>query len=201
MDLEGLVGDPARHFRGVKLRHRRFGGVPLPPILLHRGLEDEHLGCVDFRGHVRKHELDGLKFRDGMAEGQAFPGILQRGFECALCDSGGLRGNADAAAIERRECYLVAFAFAAYSIRHWNLAIAEDEFAASGGADAEFLFFPADFKSRCAFFHDHGSDSFFAFCGFGVHVDDRGIGCAAIGDPRLGAVQNIVIAVSHSFGL
>ena len=64
------------------------------------------------------------------------PPKATRSCEYFLCDSGGLRGDADAAAVERRKRYLVAFAFVADAIAHRDGAIGENQFAAGGGADA-----------------------------------------------------------------
>ena len=127
--------------------------------------------------------------------------IRQRRFERALRDAARLRGDADAAAVERRKRDLVSFAFVADAIGHRHFAIGEDQFAARGGADAEFLFFLADLEARRALFHDQRGDSFFALWRIGVHVDDRGIGRAAVGDPRFGAIDDVLVALLHRLGL
>jgi len=118
-----------------------------------------------------------------------------------LGDADSLRGDADAAAVERGERDFVAFAFIADAIGGGDYAIGEDQFAASGGVDAEFLFFFADFEAGRAFFDDDGGDASFAFGRLGVDVHDGGIGGAAVGDPGFGAVDDIGVAFFHGFGL
>ncbi len=61
-----------------------------------------------------------------MAEGEALLGVSAGGFEGALGDAEGLRGDADAAAIERGESDFVAFAFVGDAIGGGNFAIGEN---------------------------------------------------------------------------
>jgi len=98
-----------------------------------------------------------------------------------LSDAGGLRGNADAAAIESGKRDFVAFAFVADAVGSGNFAIGEDQFAAGRSVDAKLFFFLADFEAGRAFFHDESSDSSFAFGRIGVHVHDSRVSSAAIG--------------------
>jgi len=72
----------------------------------------------------------------------------------ALRDASGLRGDADAPAIQRRERYFVAFAFVADAIRYRHHAIVENQFTARGCTDTQFFFFLADFESRRPLFDD-----------------------------------------------
>src|SRR2546421_888753 len=51
------------------------------------------------------------KLRNRVAEGQTLLRIFQSGFERALRNAGGLRGDANAPAIQSRERHFVAFAF------------------------------------------------------------------------------------------
>ena len=107
-----------------------------------------------------------------MAEGLALLCVSERRFEGALGDARGLRGDADASAIESRERDLVAFAFVADAIRHRNFAIGEGKFGAGCGVNAQFFFFLADVEAGRAFFDDQRGDSLLAFFRMRVHVDD-----------------------------
>src|SRR5580700_4545281 len=201
VDLDGFVGDAGGHFAGEEFGDGGVHAEAGAGVLLPGGFADKQARCVDFRGHIGEHELDGLKLGDRMAESQALLGIFLRGFKSALRDAGGLRGDADAAAVERRESHLVAFAVVADAIGVGDFAVGENQFAASCGADAEFFFFFADFESRRAFFYDQGGDAFFALFGMRVDVDDGGVGGAAVGDPGFGAVEDVLVAGLRGFGL
>src|SRR5262249_39376824 len=80
-------------------------------------------------------------------------------------------------------------------------AIVENEFAASGGTDAEFFFLLADSEAARAFFHDERGDAFFSFSGFGVYVNDRRVGGAAVSDPGFRSVDDVFVTPLDGFGL
>ena len=151
--------------------------------------------------HVGDHELDGLELRDGVAERHALLGVFESGFERALRDAAGLRGDADAAAVERGERDFVAFTFAADAVGFGDFAIGEDEFAARGGVDAEFFFFLADLEAGRSFFDDQRGDAFFALRRIGVDVDDGCVSGAAVCDPGFCAVDDVFVALLDGFGL
>ncbi len=48
---------------------------------------------------------------------------------------------------------------------------------------------------------DQRGDAFFSFGRIGVHINDGGIGSAAIGDPCFRAVDDVAVAFAHCFGL
>src|SRR6202008_4914071 len=120
---------------------------------------------VNFRGHVRQHELDRLKIRDGMSKRLPLLRVGKRGFERALRDAGRLRSDPDAPAVERRERHLVAFAFLSDSIRRRHNAIAKYKLRASRAVNAEFFFFLADAESASAFLNDQRGNSLLPFFG------------------------------------
>src|SRR6267378_2415192 len=101
VDLNGYVRYACGHFAGKEFCDGGVHAETSAGILLPRGLSNEEARSINFRGHVREHELDGLELRNRVAEGHALMGILQGRFECASGDAGGLRGDADAPAVER----------------------------------------------------------------------------------------------------
>src|SRR5437879_51488 len=115
VDLDGLVGDARGHLRGEQLGNGRFHAEARADVLLPSGFAREQACGVNFRGHICEHELDGLEIGDGMAEGHTLLRIFQRFLKRALGNPHGLRGNADAPAVERGERDLVAFALSADS--------------------------------------------------------------------------------------
>src|SRR6266403_5319567 len=130
-----------------------------------------------------------------MTEGHAFLRPGHRGLERTLRNPRSLRGDADAPAIERRKCHLVAFTFVADPITGWHFAVGENQFAASRGINPQLLFLFAHLEPGRAFLdHDRG-DSFFALRRVSIHVDDCRVGSPAIGDPRLGSVDDVLVAL------
>src|ERR1043166_8056314 len=76
--------------------------------------------------------------------------------------------------------HFVTLAFITNAIDGRDFTIREDQFAACGRADAQFLFFLANFKTGCSFLYDNGCDSFFALRRVSIYVHDRGVCSAAI---------------------
>src|SRR5271169_7156494 len=109
-----------------------------------------------------------------MAERLPLLRVAQRRFERALRDSGGLCGDADAAAIESRKSDLISFAFLADAIPGGHFAIAEGKLGASRRVNAELFFFLAYSESRGSFFHHQRRDAFLALFRLRVHVHNRG---------------------------
>ena len=72
--------------------------------------------------------MDGLKFADGFAESVALLGVLDRFVERALRQADGLRGDSDAAAVERAERDLEPLPFFAQAIFGWHFAIVQNNF-------------------------------------------------------------------------
>ena len=83
-----------------------------------------------------------------MAEGLALLRVGQGLLEGALGDAGGLRGDADAAAIERGESDLVAFAFGAEAICDRHFAIGETKFACRRWRGCRVFFLLCRLESR-----------------------------------------------------
>src|SRR5205807_5541777 len=94
----------------------------------------------DLRVHIRKHKLDGLKFPDGFAKGAPLFGVTCGGFERALRETHGLRGNAHAAAVERFEGDLQPLTLLTQAIFLWHLAIGKKNFRRARRTQAHFIF-------------------------------------------------------------
>src|SRR6266700_738016 len=99
MNLYRFMRDSRSHFAGEKFGHGSIHAEACSGILLPGGFANQQACGVDLRGHVRQHELNRLKFGDGMAEGESFFGIPQCRFESAFRDACSLRGNSDTATI------------------------------------------------------------------------------------------------------
>ena len=98
--LNAFVCHSHGNFAGVEFRHRRLGGC-LHALILHPyGAIGQKPRGFDFRSHVGKLELDGLKIRDRSSELFPLLRVLQSGLVSALCHSDGERGNRYASAVE-----------------------------------------------------------------------------------------------------
>src|SRR3546814_11905081 len=74
-----------------------------------------------------------------------------------------------------------------------NLAIGKDQLCGGAAAHPHLVDLLPDRKALHALFDDEGGDAARAFAR--LRVDDQNIGLAAVGDPALGSVQKIAIAL------
>jgi hypothetical protein len=159
---------------------------------LEGGVVEEGAGGFDFGVHVRKHELDGLEFGDGLAEGFAGTREFDGFVEGALGEADGLRGDADASAIESGERDFEALAFFAEAIRGGDFAIIENNLDGGRGALAHFVFVAADGEAGESGLDEEGGNSLPGCGRIGFGEDDVEAGLGAVGDPGFGARKKIV---------
>src|ERR1700676_2349729 len=197
VNLHRFVGGARGHFGCEKLGDGSFHGETRTTVLLPGGLAHQEAGGINFRGHIGQHELNGLKVGNGMAKSRALPRVFQGVLERSLGDAGSLRGDADTPAVERGQGNLVTLTFGAQAIFDGNFAIGKGKLGAGGGVNAEFFFFFADMKTGRAAFDDEGGDALFGAVAISIHINEGGVGYAAIGDPGFGAVNDIAIAAAH----
>jgi hypothetical protein len=159
---------------------------------LEGGVVEEGAGGFDFGVHIRKHELDGLEFGDGLAEGSAGTGEFDGCVEGSLGEADGLRGDADAPAVESGEGDFEALAFFTEAIGGGDFAIVENDFDGGGAALAHFVFVAADLEAGEGGFDEEGGDSLPAEFRLGFGEDNVEAGVGAVGDPGFGAGEEIV---------
>src|SRR5271156_995154 len=131
-----------------------------------------------------------------MAEGFALLGVACCGFERALGYAYGLRGDADAASIERLECDSQALAFFAEAILYWHAAILQRDLRGAREAQTHFIFVAADAEAGKIWFDEERGDATAASGEIGFGEDDVEAGDSAVGGPGFRAVQDVVIAVA-----
>ena len=83
-------------------------------------------------------------------------------------------------------------------LRH--AAVLEHQLARGGGADAHFVLLLAEGEAGHALFKDEGAGAAGAALGVGLGDDAVNIGFAAVGDPLLGPVEDVVVAVELGGG-
>jgi hypothetical protein len=152
---------------------------------------EEGAGGFDFGVHVGEHKLDGLEFGDGFAEGFAGAGEFDGFVEGALGEADGLRGDADASAIESGESDLEALAFFTEAIGGGDFAIVQDDFDGGRGALAHFVFVAADGEAAEGGFDEEGGNSLPGEFGLRFGEDEIDAGGAAVGDPGFGAREDV----------
>src|ERR1700730_11021851 len=113
MDLDRVRGDALGHLGGEELGHRGLFDAGLTGIAPCRGVENEAARRGDLRRHIGEAEGHRLLLDDRLAEGLALAGVGEGRLVGRTRHADGLRGDADAAALEVSERDLVAFAFAA----------------------------------------------------------------------------------------
>ena len=156
------------------------------------GVVEEGAGGFDFGVHVRKHELDGLEFGDGFAEGFAGAREFDGFVEGALGEADGLRGDADASAIERGERDFQALALFTEAIGGGDFAIVENNFDGGRGALAHFVFVTADREAGEGGFDEEGGNSLPGEFRLRFGEDEIDAGVGTVGDPGFGAGEEIV---------
>src|SRR5580700_4018168 len=135
-----------------------------------------------------------------MAKGLTLLSVGKGRFEGALCDSSSLGGDADAAAVQRGKCDFVTLAFISDAIADGYFTVRERKLRASSSVNAELLFLFSNGETVRPLFDHQGGDSLFAFFRLGVDVYDRGIGDAAIGDPRFRAIDYVGLTFAGRLG-
>jgi len=155
---------------------------------------EERAGGFDVGVHVGEHELNGLKFGDGFAEGFAGLGVFDGFVEGTLGEADGLSGNADASSIEGGESDFQALAFFAETIFGGDDAVIENDFDGGRAALAHFVFVATDFEAGEGGFDEEGGDSLPGCGGIGFGEDDVEAGGGAVGDPGFGAVEDVVVS-------
>src|SRR3984957_17557174 len=126
-----------------------------------------------------------------MAESFSLLGVARCGFECALANPYGLRGDADAAAVERFQRDSEALAFFAQAIFRGYAAILQRNFRGAREAQSHFIFVAADAEAGKIRLDEKGGDAAAACGGIGFGEDDIEAGASAGGGPGFGAVQDV----------
>src|ERR1043166_9030337 len=110
-------------------------------------------GGFDFRVHIREHPFNCLEVSDGLPKSPPFLRVAYRRFQCALCDTYALRGDAHAPAVERLKRNFETLPLFTQPVFHGYYAVGESNFSRARGAKAHFILVPADTETREPRFH------------------------------------------------
>mmetsp|Transcript_5031 Transcript_5031/g.18550 ORF Transcript_5031/g.18550 Transcript_5031/m.18550 type:complete len:563 (+) Transcript_5031:3103-4791(+) len=160
-------------------------------------MPDQLARGLDLHRHLGQHELHGLVFEDGLAEGDAVLAVAQRGLERGTRHAHGLRGDADAPALQARQRDLQALALVAQPVGGRHPAVLEQDLGGVAAVLAQLLFDPGDRVARRGRGHEEGADALLAgrLVRHGHH--DGHVAVLATGDELLDAVEHVVVAVAH----
>jgi hypothetical protein len=140
-----------------------------------------------------------LEVLDRMAKRLPLVRVSERAVEARLGDSHRSAGDVDAAEFERRERLLEALPFdASKQILRRHAALVQEHLARFRAFVAELAEISADNQSRCLALdqkHRHAPVARLSG-GVGFDQDRQRIGVSSIGDPGLGAADDVVVAIT-----
>ncbi len=152
---------------------------------------------LDTRGHIRQAPLQSLKVGDGMAKGFAFLRVAYGLVERALGDAEGLGADADPTAIERGHGDPKAFVDLTEDEIGRDATVLEKDLRGARGANAKLLLLGSRAQPGGVGGDQKGGDAFglgYILIGQGIHQIESSF--TAVGDPRLGPVQDEAVAVA-----
>ena len=176
---------------------------------------------LEFGRHVRELEVDALELGDPLAELLPLARVLERFLECTLCDAKREGGDPDAPLVEGLHEVDEAPSLLANPVLRRHLDVLEDQLARVGGAPAELvLLLPraeslhrsdlgvvADAKTLHALevtglLGEHEArDPLGALPRIRHRGDHEALAHTAVCDEALGAVDDVMTALSHRRGL
>ena len=195
-DLHRVGGDLHRRVGAERLRIGRLDRVELAPAPdAPRRLDHEQARRFVLHRHLGEHELDRLELADRLPERLALERVLRALLERAPHDSGRACRDPRARAIERLHRDLEALALLADQVRLRQLDVLIDDVAGVRGALAHLVFLAADRDARQIARDDETGDPLVPILDVsGPREGGVPARLAAVGDPALLAVQDVVVA-------
>src|SRR4051794_4337579 len=188
--LDRLARPVARDARREQLGLRALDRVRAPRVLEPRGAPRERARRLDLGLHVGELVLDRLEAADRAAERVTLAGVRRREVERRLRDADGLRRDADAPAVERRQRDAHPGARRAEPL---GRRVLEEQIGGRARVLAELLLLAGDAEPVRALAHEEAADALAV-----AREDVERVRVGAVGDPLLGAVQAAVgVARAH----
>ena len=195
--LDRVGGDLHGHVRGEALGRRAEEGQVGVLALGLGGGDVHHLASgLELHAHVGEHELQALELADGLAELLALLDVAQRVVQRALRDADRLGADGDAGVVEGAQRDLQALALGAHEPVGRDARVGEVQLAGRAALDAELALGLAEVEALVALLDDERRDVAAALA-VGVGNREHGVELrlAGVGDPRLLAVEEVVVAV------
>jgi GntR family transcriptional regulator len=186
----------------VQLGHARLQITALAGVVLARGLLDQQPRGLQAGGHVGELQLDGLVLADGLAEGAALLAVAQCVLQRGTGQPHAARGHVDAPEFEAAYRMLeAATLLLADELVCRYPAVLEHELGAVDGAVAQLLQLLAH-REALALLGQEQAHALVRGGGLRIGLGQDGEAGAmdAVGDPGLGAVEHIVVAIATRHG-
>mmetsp|Transcript_8374 Transcript_8374/g.24116 ORF Transcript_8374/g.24116 Transcript_8374/m.24116 type:complete len:281 (-) Transcript_8374:529-1371(-) len=195
-NLNGLVTAHGGSFARGKFCHCGLAGVGLLGILQLRRAPRQQTGGITSDGHRADLVLNRLQIRNWLSECISLQCVL----DCAIDGGGGdaqcLSRNSNPAAIQCAHGDLESHAFIAEQATGRDTNIFEDQIGRARCSDSEFVFLGSETESFDVHHrHDECRNSLVLETLVSRREDDRRTGLVGVGDPRLRAVDDPIIAV------
>src|ERR1039458_4784117 len=212
VDLQHVVHHHVQHLRGPHFEDGALHRVLLDALLdfargslgarIHigeggidhaDGPVDHGLAGVNSGGGFGQLLLDQAEFGDGLAERLALLGVADAVLEAVARPPHTSRTQLEAPDVQNVKRDMVPLANLAQQVLHRHLAIGQNQGAGGRAADAQLMLFGANRETRRLAFDQEGRKL------LAIHLGEyrEQIGEAAVGDPHLLAVEDVVLPVGR----
>ena len=188
------------HFAGKKLGHGGFFQAGQASVAQGGGVPDELARGLNLCRCVSQFELHGLMAKNRLTKGPPLFAVGQRGFKRGARHAQGLRGNADAPALQARQGNAQTQAFFADEVFCRHAAVVEDDLRRVAGVLAHLVFNARHCVTWSVGRHDESADALLACSLVGDRHDDGDVAVFATGDELFDAVQHVVVTLQHGRG-
>ncbi len=186
------MGDRHRLFGGVEHAGRGIGPRDLAPVAGARDLVDIGAGGVHLGVHVGDLALHELERPDRLAELLAGGKVGHDLVHAGGHDAGADARKHDAFVVEAGHEDADALALGSEDVLERHLDIVEDQFRRVRPPHPELVEMLRGGEPLHGLFDDEGGDAFRSRLGVGLGIDDERVRVRAVGDPELGAVEDII---------
>lgn len=150
---------------------------------------------VELGVHVGDLALDQLELTDALVELSAGVDILEGGVQGGLHQTERPTGEDETLIVQARHEDIDTLANVTEDVLGRDLAVLKDQLASVGSTHTELVELLAAAETLHALLDNEGGDALGAGLEVGLGVDDQGISVGAVGDPHLGSVEDVAVAL------
>lgn len=192
----GLLGD----LGSIELGHGSLLDERLTLLFETSSVVGQKTSSLDLHSNLSILVLHTLEGTNVLTELLALEEVRESGIEGALGKTQHLGSNTDTALVQDLNSILVALSDLSEDVASGDNNIVKVEGACRRGADSELGLLLVDLDSH-RLVDDKASDTLVALLGGNVGKNEEDLGLARVGDPHLGAVEDVVVAVLDCAGL